>query len=323
MAVADRVRWGLLGTGDITGKLLRGARLSNQLDVVAVGSRTDGRARAFAADNGIGRAHGSYEALLADPDVDAVYISLPNSLHHAATLQSLAAGKHVLCEKPYTRRPAEVEEAFDAAERGGLVLQEAFMWRHTPQVRRMLDLLPRVGPVRTIRSTFSYVLSDETNVRVAAHLDGGSLMDVGCYCVSGARLIAGEPERVMAEQVLDEAGVERRMSALMRFPGDVMATFTCGFDSTTHESLEVIGRDGRILLLDPWHSTTGVLYLDDELIQVEPTNPYQLELEDMGAAIRGERPALLGRADALGQARTIDALYRSAEAGAPVVLGAA
>jgi len=227
----------------------------------------------------------------------------------------------VLCEKPYTRRPAEVTEAFDAADAAGLVLQEAFMWRHTPQVRQLLELLERIGPVRTIRSTFSYVIGSETDVRIAATLDGGSLMDVGCYCVSGARLIAGEPVRVAAEQVLDGNGVERRMSALMRFPGDVMATFTSGFDSATHETLEVIGVDGRILLPDPWHSTTGVLYLDDELVQVAPTNPYRLELEDMGAAIRGERPALLGRADALGQARTIEALYRSAASeGTPVTL---
>ena len=192
----------------------------------------------------------------------------------------------------------------------GLVLQEAFMWRHTPQARRLVELLPRVGPLRTIRSTFSYVIEAETDVRVAAHLDGGSLMDVGCYCVSGARLVAGEPTRVSAEQVLDGNGVERRMSGLMRLADDVMASFTCGFDSATHETLEVIGRDGRILLPDPWHSTTGRILLDDEEIRVEPTNPYQLELEDMGAAIRGERPALLGRADALGQARTIEALYR-------------
>ncbi len=320
MTTPTRIRWGLLGTGGICRKLLAGARLASGLDVVAVGSRTDARARQFARDNGIGRAHGSYEALLADPEVDAVYISLPNSLHHEWTMHSLAAGKHVLCEKPYTRRPAEVDAAFDAAERAGLVLEEAFMWRHTPQVRRLQELLPRIGPLRTIRSTFSYVIDSETDVRVAGHLDGGSLMDVGCYCVSGARLVAGEPERVMAEQLFDANGVERRMSGLMRFAGDVMATFTCGFDSATHETLEIIGQDGRILLPDPWHSTTGVLYLDDERIVVEPTNPYQLELEDVGAAIRGERPPLLGRPDALGQARTIDALYRAADTGLAVQL---
>ena len=316
------IRWGLLGTGNITKKLLIGARQSDQLDVVAVGSRSIDRAREFARANVIGRFHGSYEDLLADPEVDAVYISLPNSLHHAWTMRSLVAGKHVLCEKPYTRRPAEVTEAFDAADAAGLVLQEAFMWRHTPQVRRLMELLERIGPVRTIRSTFSYVLGSETDVRVSAPLDGGSLMDVGCYCVSGARLVAGEPVRVTAEQFLDASGVERRMSALMRFPGNVTATFTCAFDSTTHETLEVIGPDGRILLPDPWHSRSGLIYLDDEEIRVEPTNPYRLELEDMGAAIRGERPALLGRADALGQARTIEALYRSADTGLHVTLGA-
>jgi len=322
MTDRQRIRWGLLGTGHITEKLLRGARQSDQLEVVAVGSRTAERARAFANDAGIARAHGNYDDLLADAEVDAVYISLPNSLHHEWTLRSMAAGKHVLCEKPYTRHPDEVVDAFDAADRAGLVLQEAFMWRHTPQVRRLQELLPRIGPVRTIRSTFSYVIELETDVRVSAQLDGGSLMDVGCYCISGARLVAGEPERVTAEQLLDANGVERRMAGVMRFPGDVMATFMCGFDTTTHETLEVIGQDGRILLPDPWHSTTGVLYLDDDEIRVPPTNPYLLELEDMGAAIRGDRPPLLGRADALGQARTIDALYRSAASGGiPVTPG--
>ncbi len=321
MIDATRIRWGLLGTGNITRKLLAGARLASGLDVIAVGSRTMDRARAFANTNDIERVHGSYEDLLADPEVDAVYISLPNSLHHEWTMHALAAGKHVLCEKPYTRRPAEVDAAFDAAEAHGLILQEAFMWRHTPQARRLLELLERISPVRTIRSTFSYVLSNETNVRIAAHLDGGSLMDVGCYCVSGSRLIAGEPERVMAEQLLDGNGVERRMSALMRFPGDVLATFTSAFDSATHETLEVIGQGGTILLPDPWHSTTGRILLDGEEIRVTPTNPYQLELEDMGAAIRGERAPLLGRADALGQARTIEALYRSAETAMSVVPG--
>lgn len=321
MTDATRIRWGLLGTGNITRKLLAGARLASGSDVLAVGSRTMDRARAFANANGIVRVHGSYEDLLADPEVDAVYISLPNSLHHEWTMHSLAAGKHVLCEKPYTRRPAEVDEAFDAAEAHGLIFEEAFMWRHTPQVRRLLELLEQIAPLRSIRSTFSYVLSAETDVRVAAHLDGGSLMDVGCYCVSGSRLIAGEPERVMAEQVLDGNGVERRISGLMRFPDDVLATFTSAFDSATHETLEVIGQNGTILLPDPWHSTTGRILVDGEEARVTPTNPYQLELEDMGAAIRGERAPLLGRSDALGQARTIEALYRSAATTMPVAPG--
>jgi predicted dehydrogenase len=314
MTTPTSIRWGLLGTGDITRKLLAGARRSSEVTVTAVGSRTIERARTFAAANGIPRAHGSYEDLLADPEVDAVYISLPNSLHHIWTMASLAAGKHVLCEKPYSRHPAQVIEAFDAAEARGLVLEEAFMWRHTPQVRTLLELLPRLGPLRVIRSTFAFLLEREYDVRIDAMLDGGSLMDVGCYCVSASRLIGGEPVRVAGEQVIGPSGVEIRFAGVMRLPGDVLATFSSGFDGQT-ESLEIIGRDHRLFLPDPWHSVRGVLYLDDELIQVDPVNPYQLELEDVNAAVRGEREPLLGRADALGQARAIDALYRAAETG--------
>jgi len=319
MTTPTPVRWGLLGTGNITGKLLRGARLSSEVMVTAVGSRTPERARAFAEANGIPRAHGSYEDLLADSEVDAVYISLPNSLHHQWTMASLAAGKHVLCEKPYSRHPEQVAEAFDAAEVAGLVLEEAFMWRHTPQVRMLLELVPRLGPVRVVRSTFGHLLDRDYDVRIDALLDGGSLMDVGCYCVSASRLIAGEPIQVTGEQVMGPAGVEVRFAGLMRFQGDVLATFNSGFDGVT-ESLEVIGRDATLSLPDPWHSTRGELFLDEERIQVPPTNPYQLELEDVNAAIRGERPPLLGRADAMGQARTIDALYRAASTGTVVPL---
>ncbi len=320
MTTPAPIRWGLLGTGNITSKLLAGARRSSEVTVTAVGSRTLERARSFAAANGILRVHGSYEDLLADPEVDAVYISLPNSLHHTWTMASLAAGKHVLCEKPYSRHPAQVAEAFDAAEAGGLVLEEAFMWRHTPQVRKLLELLPRLGGVRVVRSTFGFLLDRDYDVRIDSLLDGGSLMDVGCYCVSASRLIGGEPIRVAGEQVMGPSGVEIRFAGVLRLPDDVVATFSSGFDGAT-ESIEIIGRDHRLFLPDPWHSVRGVLYLDDELIQVEPINPYQLELEDVNAAIRGERAPLLGRADALGQARTIDALYRAADTGTVVALG--
>src|SRR5664279_2746939 len=173
-AMLRPIRWGLLGTGGITRKLLAGAATTPTADVVAVGSRTPERAAAFAAANGIERAHGGYEALLADPDVDAVYISLPNSLHHPWTMAALAAGKHVLCEKPYTRRPAEVDEAFDAADAAGLVLAEAFMWRHHPQADAMRALLPEIGQLQLIRATFAFVLDETENIRLRADLDGGA-----------------------------------------------------------------------------------------------------------------------------------------------------
>jgi predicted dehydrogenase len=263
--------------------------------------------------------------MLADPDVDAVYISLPNALHHSWTMTALAAGKHVLCEKPYTRRPDEVGEAFDAAERAGLVLSEAFMWRHTGQTRRFVDLLPGIGRLQTVRATFSFAfepaaLEAADNIRLRSGLDGGSLMDVGCYCVSGARLLAGEePAVAFGTQDVGPSGVDIRFNGILRFPSGVVADFSAGF-TTFHESLEAIGTTGSLRLPDPWHNRTGLIYRDDELIQVEPMNPYQLELENVGAAIRGEAEPLLGRDDALGQARAIAALYESAALGAEVRL---
>ncbi|MFN8620388.1 MAG: Gfo/Idh/MocA family oxidoreductase [Chloroflexota bacterium] len=318
------IRWGIIGTAKINLKLLAGAKASG-IAVTAVASRDADKARAYAAEQGIPTAHGSYEALLADPAVDAVYISLPNHLHHPVTMQALAAGKHVLCEKPYTRRPDEVDEAWDAADRAGLVLQEAFMWRHSQQTRRMLELLPRIGPLTAIRATFAFPLQDPTNVRLGADLDGGSLMDVGCYTVSASRLVAGEePDRVHGEQLVGPTGVDIRFGGLLHFPRDINALIMSAF-TTDHESLEVIGANGSLFLRDPWHCRSGVIKVrligqDEETVTVPFKNPYGCELEDMEAAIRGHDRPLLGREDALGQARTIAGLYRSAETGQTVTL---
>jgi predicted dehydrogenase len=213
-----------------------------------------------------------------------------------------------------------VAEAWDAAEAAGVVLMEALMWRHTPQADRLVELLPDIGEAVTVRSTFSHRLLDDADIRIDAEMRGGSLMDVGTYCVSGARLVAGEePELVFADQVTTVEGVDRRFAGLLRFPSGLTATFHCGFDSYA-ESLEVIGRDGTILLHDPWHSTQGLILVDGREERVEPINPYRCELDDMAAAIRGEKAPRLGRDDAMGQARTIEALYRSAESGAGVRL---
>jgi xylose dehydrogenase (NAD/NADP) len=320
MSEPRKTRWGMLSTARINKKVLAGAAASEEADVVAVASRGLERATEYAYENEIPKAHGSYEDLLADPSVDAVYISLPNRLHHEWTLKALAAGKHVLCEKPYSRRASDVEEAFDAAEQAGLVLSEAFMWRHNPQTRKLLELLPELGALQTVRATFSFRLGDPSNIRMLSGLEGGSLMDVGCYCVSGARLLAGEePERVYGEQVVGPTGVDVRFTGTLRFPSGVVAEFTSAF-TTEHMGLEAIGADGSVATADPWHATHPGLVHDGREIPIDPTNSYRLELENVGAAIRGEAEPLLGRADALGQARTIEALYRSAETGVPVAL---
>ena len=314
------VRWGIMGPGSIAARFMRNAREAENSEVVAVGSRTAERAAAFAATFGISRAHASYEALLDDPSVDAVYIGVPNALHHPWTLRALAAGKHVLCEKPYSRHPAEVEEAFDAADAAGRVLMEAFMWRHTPQARRFLELLPEVGRIQAIRATFSFVIDRSADVRLMTDLDGGSLMDVGCYAVSGARLVAAsEPVRVLGEQTLAPSGVDMTFAGLLRFPGDVIATIASGFTSDD-ASLEAIGDAGILVMRRPWQGQARALWLGDREIAVTPVDPYPLELRNMSAAILGEAEPLLGRGDALGQARAISALYESAATAAAVAL---
>jgi D-xylose 1-dehydrogenase (NADP+, D-xylono-1,5-lactone-forming) len=313
------VAWGILSTARINRLLLAGARKSERVEVVAVASRDLARAESYAEEQGIERAHGSYEALLDDPDVEAVYISLPNSMHVDWSIRALEAGKHVLCEKPLTRHAAEAERAFDAADRTGRHLTEAFMYRHNPQTARLSQLVAEdaVGELERIRAAFSFTVDNPTNIRLLAELDGGALMDVGCYCVSGSRLLAGEPEQVHGEQVLGPGGVDVRFAGTMRFPGDVTAEFECGLDLPSRDELEVTGADGSIFLDDPWHCRKPVIEVrrdgETERIELEPTDSYQLELENLSDAIRGEATPLLGRDDAVGQARTIEALYRSAE----------
>ena len=323
---AEAVGWGLLSTAQINRLVLAGARQSDRVNVLAAASRTSSRAEAYAREFGIERAYGSYEALLADPDVEAVYISLPNSLHVEWSVRALEAGKHVLCEKPLTRNPEEAERAFDAAERAGRVLMEAFMYRHHPQTARLKRLVEEgsIGTLRVVRAAFSFTVQDPRNIRLLAELDGGALMDAGCYCVSGSRLLAGEPTRVYAEQMTAENGVDLRLSGTMRFHGGVLAQFDCGLDLPFRDELEAICDDGSLFLDDPWHCREPLIELRRgdavERIQPEAANSYQLELENLSDALRGRAEPLLGRTDALGQARAIEALYRSAAAHEAVTL---
>jgi D-xylose 1-dehydrogenase (NADP+, D-xylono-1,5-lactone-forming) len=319
---------GLLSTANINRKLVAGTReVPDAVEVVAVASRSLERAEAQAEELEIRAAHGSYEALLEDPSVDAVYIPLPNSLHVEWSVRALEAGKHVLCEKPLSRHPDEVERAFEAAERAGRVLAEAFMWRHHPQARRLLELLPRVGELRLVRGAFSFPLDRPGDVRLSRELEGGALMDVGCYCVSGARLVAGEPVEVRGIEVEGGEGVDVRFTGTMRFGGEVLGHFDCGIDMAMRDELEIVGSSGSLFLDDPWHSLEPVIEVRGpdgavERVEAERENPYASELRDFATAAAGERPPRFGREDALGQARTIAALYESAATGDSIGLPA-
>jgi predicted dehydrogenase len=324
--VSGPVRWGILSTARIGAALLAGAREADNAEVVAVASRDEARAAAFAEENGIAAVHGSYEALLADPDVEAVYVPLPNSMHVPWSVRALEAGKHVLCEKPLSRRAADVEAAFDAAERAGRILMEGFMWRFHPQTAVLERLVAggAIGPLKVVRAAFGFNLPGGTaNVRWSGELEGGALMDVGCYCVGALRLLAGEPERVSAERVEGGDGVDARFAGLLRFPGDVLGSFDCGMDVPRQTRLEVVGETGTIVSADPWHGRAPQIRIlradaEPEAVPVETADPFRLEVEDFSRAVRDGGTPRLGRDDALAQARALEALHRAAAEGRAV-----
>jgi len=322
----DAVKWGIVSTADINRKVIPGAHASDKVDLVAVASRDQARADAYAKEWRIPRAYGSYDALLADPAIEAVYISLPNTLHCEWSIKAVEAGKHVLCEKPMSRRPEEVEAAFDAAERAGRLLSEAFMWRHNPQTKRLQELVASgtIGELRLVRSVFSYSLYDEDNIRLKPEVEGGALMDVGCYNVSGSRLFGGEPERVYGEAWFGPTGTDWSFAGTMRFPGDVVALFHCGTALVDQDELELVGSEASLFADDPWHCNHPGIELrrngKTELIAVDHADSYRLELENLSDAIRGEGELLLARDDAVAQARALQALHGAATSAEPVTL---
>jgi predicted dehydrogenase len=315
-----------MSTANINRKVIPAARASPKVELVAVASRDQARADEYAKTWEIRRAYGSYEALLADPDVEAVYISLPNSMHSEWTIKALEAGKHVLCEKPLSRHASEVEAAFDAALRTGRLLSEAFMYRHNPQTKRAKQLVDdgSIGELRLIRAAFSYALYDGDNIRLRPALDGGALMDIGCYTISGSRLFGGEPEKVYGEAWFGPSGTDWLFAGMLRFPGNVIGAFDCGTAMPARDELEAIGNEGSLFLDDPWHCVVPGIELRREgrveRIEVDLVDSYRLELENLSDAIRGESELLLGRDDAVAQARVLEALHDSAMHGAPVSL---
>jgi D-xylose 1-dehydrogenase (NADP+, D-xylono-1,5-lactone-forming) len=315
------VRWGIVSLAKINERVFPELRDSSQLELLAVASRSEAAAQAYAGEQGIPRAYGSYDGLLADPEVEAVYLPLPNSLHVEWTIRALEAGKHVLCEKPLDRRAAEVERAFRAAEQAGRILMEAFMYRHHPQTEQAAHLVEAgaIGELRVVRSAFGFTLGGAENIRLRADLDGGSLMDVGCYCVNASRLFAGEPQTAIGWQVAGPTGVDLRFNGSLSFSGPVLAHFDCGFDVPDNSLVELVGSRGTLRIPTPFLVTDPAIELvrdgEAERIAIPHANAYQLQFENLSAAIRGGAEPLLGRQDALGQARTIEALYASADRG--------
>jgi D-xylose 1-dehydrogenase (NADP+, D-xylono-1,5-lactone-forming) len=329
-----KLRWGVLSTASIGRLVIEASRAADHAAFVAAASRDPARARAFAGELGLEASFGSYEELLASSAVDAVYVPLPVALHTEWTVKALEAGKHVLCEKPLATSTADAASCFDAAQAAGRRCVEGLMWRHHPQtaLARRLVADGAIGRLAHVRAALS-VSVEPGDIRRSVELGGGALNDLGCYCVSAIRLFAGTPERVWADQVRDgDAGVDLRMAATLRMPGDVLAQFDVGLDLTRRDELELVGTDGRLVVSDPWLCRATHLELSRngrvERIPVDPdgafglTDPdhdvYRIELDTVSAAIAEDGEPSFGRSDAIAQATALEALHRSAELATPV-----
>jgi predicted dehydrogenase len=330
------LRWGVISSAHIARQqFIPGVRAGTESEVLAIGSRDEQTARAAAAELHIPRAYGSYDDLLADPDVDAVYIALPNSLHVEWTVRSAEAGKHVLCEKPLARRTADAERAAEACRAAGVLLMEAFMWRHHPQHARVRWLLEQgaIGAPRLLRASFSYVIrptspSGGPNVRLSSDLEGGVLMDIGCYAVNTARWVFGEePVEVVGHQLIDpDHGVDVAFAAVLRFSGDRLALVDCDFGTTPLNRYEIAGSEGRILIERAYRPDTQsapiVLTRQDTrtIEDIPSTNQYGHQADHFARSVREGR-LLPPAEDGVLQARVIEALYASASAGRPQIIG--
>jgi predicted dehydrogenase len=324
MQDAPPLRLGILGAARIAiNAILPAARRTRMVEVTAVATRDGGRedeVRRVAPEAEFFR---GYEALLESDDVDAVYIPLPNSLHAEWTVKSLAAGKHVLCEKPFALTHREAEEAVSAARASGLALMEGFMYRFNPQTARLAEISSggEIGVVRQAVAEFGHRIDDPTHVVGIGSLGGGALADLGCYCAGGLRLVFGsEPVGASARARFDEDGADRESSGLLEFDSG-LGTLSCGLESARRESLTVTGTEGRATLRSPFRSdkSGGEILLtrngETTTETFEPGDPYRLELEEFAAAVSEGREPATGPEEILGNARALEALLASARSG--------
>lgn len=317
--MAERLRWGILGTGGIARKFAGQLSDSRRGELVAVGSRNDETAIRFANEYG-GAPRAPYEGVLADRKVDAVYNSLPNSLHAEWTIRALEAGKHVLCEKPLAATAAEAEQMFDAAERSGSKLVEAFMYRSHPAVQRFIALVHEgaIGELRLIRSNFTFQRDmPTTDIRYQRELAGGSIMDVGSYCVNFARAITGEEP--LASTMLahvHESGVDEYAAGLLHFADDIFCTFTCGMTVKSDLHTVVVGSQGYMRIDTPWFTSGRFAIIKgdvEEVVEVgDSTNYYALQADAFAAHVQdGAKPSITPE-DSIGNMRVLDELRRLA-----------
>jgi len=321
------VRWGILSTANIgVRKVIPATQKAERCEVVAIASRDGERAARTAAELGIPRAHEGYEALLSDPEVDAVYIPLPNSEHAAWTIAAARAGKHVLCEKPLAMTAAEAEEMVRACSNEGVLLMEAFMYRLHPSWEAVRDLVAsgRIGRVRAIQSWFSYFNDDPGNIRNVPELGGGALYDIGCYCINLSRMLfGGEPTGIEASVTRDATGTDVLTSAILAFDDDV-AVFTCSTRAEPDQRVHIYGTEGRISIGIPFNIppdrpaeitvTAGgdpPVSPASETLTFTAADEYTIQAERFANAVLDGRPLPIPPEDAIGNLRVIDSIFRA------------
>ena len=322
------LNWGLLSTANINRALIPPLRASKRNQLVAVASRTKASADQYASEWKIPQAYGSYEELLAAPEIDVIYNPLPNHLHAEWTIKAVEAGKHVLCEKPLALRVEDVDAVKAAAQKHGRIVAEAFMYRHHPQTLKVLDLVREgtLGALKLIRGSFTYVLSRESDVRNQPELGGGSIWDVGCYPISFARTLVGEePVEVFGWQVIGPTGIDETFVGQMKFANDIYMQFDSSFVTHFNNYMEIVGNQGILDIPEPAKPRTEEkIYLtrgdQREAIEFKSDMLYLYEVEDMADAILLGREPRISLEDSRGNIRTILALLESAKTGEPVKL---
>jgi predicted dehydrogenase len=326
MAHPAPLRWGLLGTARINQAVIGPIRVSNKSQLMAVASRSQERAAQYAKTWGIPHFHGSYDAILSDPEIDVIYNSLPNGLHAEWSIKAMQMGKHVLCEKPLTTSTKDVDTVQEASSKTGMVISEAFMYRHHPQtlfVKEMVDS-GEIGNLQMIRGSFCYTNTRSSNPRFDLELGGGSLWDVGCYPIDYARFLIGEePIEVYGYQVTGQTGIDLLYAGQLHFPGGVISQFECSFITPPKSLMEITGEKGRIIIPKPYKpqkSTSILLEREEQLqtIRIKDAELYQGEIEDLENAILFGKPTRISLDDSRRNIATIEALYKSARLSKPI-----
>jgi xylose dehydrogenase (NAD/NADP) len=322
------LRWGLLSTANINKALIPPLRISKRNKLLAVASRSQDKADAYAREKKIKRAFGSYGALLADPEIDVIYNALPNHLHAEWTIKAVQAGKHVLCEKPLALSLAEVDAIDNAARSYGKVVAEAFVYRTHPQAQKVKQLIDngKLGNIKMVRGSFTYSDTSPDNIRLKPEMGGGGLWDIGCYPLSYSRTMLGaEPLEVFGWQVIGSTGVDETFIAQMRFPGEVYAQFDCSMVVPYHVFMELVGDEATLNIPNPFiPGPKNTLYLTrngkTETILVKGPDTYISEVEDMADAILLGKSPVVSLAESRANIAAILALFESAKIGKPVLL---